>query len=495
MQQTALALSIVVGLAGGNNRLADRPNVLLIVSEDNGAELGCYGDPYARTPRLDRLAAEGCRFANAYVTHAVCSVSRASFLTGLYPFQNGQIGLATHRYAMFRAWDNLVGILKSQGYRTGLMGKLHVNPESAFPFDFRWNDPKAISFNRRDVARIAEVAGEFFGEVDGPFLLSVNYSDAHFPLLRQQHGLPENPLDGNDLRPLPFIGADSPRLREGTADYYNCLTRLDTGVGMLLDELDKAGKASRTLVIYIGDHGAQFSRGKATCYEGGLRIPMIVRWPGGVKPGVVRDELVSTVDLLPTVLDAIGLPRRASLPGQSLLALANARKVPWRKYLFAERTAFHAASFFPQRTMRDERYKVILNLLPERTNPVPGFYERHEGSFFIYGTEQEELRTASADVQQAYRTWRNPPRVELYDLANDPWEFRNLADKPEMAGVKRRLVGELARFRKEHGDPLLDPGRLDKLAKEHDHVNRNMKGGRYGKEDNWNYVQYLDTHP
>ena len=103
--------------------------------------------------------------------------------------------------------------------------------------------------------------------------------------------------------------------------------------------------------------------------------------------------------------------------------------------------------------------------------------------------------TAPAHVQAAYRTWQNPPPVELYDLENDPWEFRNLADEPAMAEVKRRLTGELARFRKEHRDPLLDRGKLDKLAEEHDHVNRNVKGGRYGKGDNWGYLQYLSTDP
>lgn len=480
----------VLASAGASAASAHRPNVLLIVSEDNGAELGCYGDPYVQTPRLDRLAGEGCRFANAYVTHAVCSVSRASFLTGLYPFQNGQIGLATHRYAMFRAWDNICSILKEHGYRTGMIGKLHVNPESAFPLDYR-----AITgsgFNDRPMRKYADAASEFFNGSDQPFFLSINYPDAHFPLLKQQYGLPEEPLTVGDVdTPLPFIGVDTPRLRQGTADYYNCLMRLDTGVGMLLDELDKAGKADNTLVIYIGDHGAQFSRGKATCYEGGLRIPMIVRWPGQVKPGTVRNELVSTVDILPTVIQAAVLPARASLPGRSLLPLAADRDVPWREYLFAERTAYHAASFFPQRTIRDEQYKLILNLTPERANPVAHTYLTMQSGFFLYGTNQQEIDAAPQHIQQAYAIWRKPPPVELYDVQHDPWEFRNLSDKPELADVKQRLLNELDRFRNLHRDPLLDPEKLKKLAAEHDYVATKVKGGRYGRGKNWEYLQYL----
>ncbi len=469
----------------------ERPSVLLIVSEDNGPELGCYGDPFVRTPNLDRLAAQGCRFANAYVTHAVCSASRASFLTGLYPFQNGQIGLATHRYAMFRNWDNIPSVLKRLGYRTGLIGKLHVNPESAFPFDFRWNEAKANSFKSRNVERVAEVAGEFFRGSQRPFFLSVNFSDAHFPLLRQQHGLPKRPLSAGDVKPLPFIGADSPRLRQGAADYYNCLMRLDAGIGRLLEELDRSGKDDETLVIYIGDHGAQFPRGKATCYEGGLRIPMILRWPGQVRPGTVRNELVSTIDILPTVIQTACLPARAPLPGQSLLPLAAGQDVSWRRYLFAERTAYHAASFFPQRTVRDERYKLILNLTPERSNPVHANYLNQRGSFFIYGTKREEIKAAPKHVRQAYDTWRNPPAVELYDLANDPWEFRNLADRPELARVKRRLMRQLQAFRRELRDPLLDAKNLRQLAAEHDHVAKKLKRGRYGPRQSWRYLKYL----
>jgi len=263
---------------------------------------------------------------------------------------------------------------------------------------------------------------------------------------------------------------------------------------MLLAELEKAGKAKDTLVVYIGDHGAQFSRGKATCYEGGLRIPMILRWPGRVTPGTTRDELVSTVDLLPTVLQAVGLPPRASLPGRSLLPLAGGREVPWRKYLFAERTAFHAGSFFPQRTMRDGRYKLILNLTPQRTNPVADRYETHDGVFFIYGTEQQELETAPADVQRAYKTWRNPPPVELYDLQGDPWEFRNLANDPDKADIRQRLSDALQQFRQQHGDPLLDSGKLEKLAEEHDYVHRKVPGGRYGPGQSWKYLQYLQAN-
>ena len=185
---------------------ADRPNILLIVSEDNGPELGCYGDPHTRTPNLDRLASEGVLFENAFVPYSVCSPSRACFLTGLYPHQNGQIGLATHKFSMYRKQTpNVVSILKKGGYKTGLIGKLHVNPESAFPFDFR--AVPGANFNRNEtVANYAAEAARFFAQTrDSSWFLSVNFSDAHLPFLRQANGLPAKPLSADEVRPLPWI--------------------------------------------------------------------------------------------------------------------------------------------------------------------------------------------------------------------------------------------------------------------------------------------------
>ena len=256
----------------------DRPNLLLIVSEDNGQELGCYGEPFVKTPVLDKLASEGVLFKNAYVAQAGCSQSRASFLTGLYPHQNGQIGLATWK---FRLYDddtpNIVRSLKEAGYRTGIIGKLHVNPESAFPFDFK-AIPSA-NFNRNEQESYASEAKRLMSAGEAPFFLSINYPDAHRPFIPQVEGVPVEPLTGKDVQPLAYFGIDNSELLQQTADYYNCMSRLDTLIGELLVTLEKVGKANNTIIAYIGDHGADMLRGKRTSYEGGTRVPLIVRWP------------------------------------------------------------------------------------------------------------------------------------------------------------------------------------------------------------------------
>jgi N-sulfoglucosamine sulfohydrolase len=145
---TALLLAPLAALHAAD---APKPNILLIVSEDNGPQLGCYGDPYAQTPNLERLSSQGVRFNRAFVPQAGCSQSRASFLTGLYPHQHGQIGLATWRFRLYREdTPNLPRSLKAAGYRTGIIGKLHINPESAFPFDF--HEITGANFNRKKLS-------------------------------------------------------------------------------------------------------------------------------------------------------------------------------------------------------------------------------------------------------------------------------------------------------------------------------------------------------
>ena len=204
-----LLLAVVMTAVSALALAAERPNILLIVSEDNGPELSCYGDPYARTPQLDQLAADGVRFERAFVTQAGCSPSRASVLTGLYPHQHGQVGLATWGFRMFRDdTPNLARSLKDAGYRTGLIGKLHVNPESAFSFDFS-RIPNG-NFARKNLADYARHAAEFFAADGGPFFLSINYPDAHGPWLRQVDGLPADPLDPDDVKPLPYFGVARP---------------------------------------------------------------------------------------------------------------------------------------------------------------------------------------------------------------------------------------------------------------------------------------------
>jgi N-sulfoglucosamine sulfohydrolase len=472
--------------------LAGRPNILLIVSEDNGPELGCYGDVYAKTPNLNRLANEGLRFERAFVPQAGCSQSRASILTGLYPHQHGQIGLATWGFRLYRDdTPNLPRSLKEAGYRTGIVGKLHINPESAFPFDF--HEIKSGNFARKDLLQYSQHAATFINASDQPFFLSVNYPDAHDTWLRQVNGLPAQPQTADEVKAMSYMGIDPPGMREMVADYYNCISRLDSLVGDLLAELEKSGKAKNTIVVYLGDHGADMLRGKRTCYEGGLRIPLLIRWPEKIA-AQVRHELVSTIDLMPTLLAAAAVKLPQGLPGRELQPLFAPGKAEWRTHYYAEyHTHAAAPNYFPQRCVRTDRYKLIENLLPGEVHPdfdntVSKLEKEAKRREIADGLNLSNvIAQATPEVRAAYACMRQPPQFELYDLQADPFEFTNLAELPEHAKVLQELQVALKQWRQETHDPLLVPEHLQRLNTEV----RSIKKKDAASDYHWGYPDYF----
>jgi N-sulfoglucosamine sulfohydrolase len=480
LQLVVLPLMIVVyGIEPA--QAVDRPNILLIVSEDNGPDLGCYGNQYVKTPNLDELAAGGIRFNRAYVAQAGCSPSRASILTGLYPHQNGQIGLATWGFRLYSPdVHNVVRSLKSAGYRTGIIGKLHINPKSAFPFDME--EIPTSNFSRKKLGDYAKHAEAFFQDDEKPFFLSVNYPDAHKPWIHQAEGLPKQPVTADEVRPLSYMGVDTPQFRELNAGYYNSMSRLDVLVGDLLAALKRSGKSDNTLVIYLGDHGADFLRGKRTMYEGGLRIPFIVNWLGRVKSNQVLEELVSTVDLVPTMLAVAGAEPEEQLPGRSMLPLLLNESAEWRQYLFSEYHT-HAATdnFYPQRGVHNQRYKLIENLLPDEVNPGYDF----TNAFF--DSAPAAIEASAPDIRDAYHLMRQPPRFELYDLQNDPYEFHNLAASAQHRAVMTELQKQLATWREQTRDPLLDADALQQLKQEV----YSIKSKAESKKHDWSYSRYF----
>jgi N-sulfoglucosamine sulfohydrolase len=481
-------------LASGFSRFANasqksrpKPNILLMVGEDHGMQLSCYGDKHISTPNLDALAGSGVRFEHAYVAQAGCSPSRASIFTGLYPHNNGQIGLATHGLRMYKDdTSNLTTHLKNAGYRTGIIGKIHVNPESAFMFDFK-AFPKS-NFNDRPVKEFARTAGEFFRASDDPFMMWISFPDAHRPFLDQQHGVPAKIMGPDDVSTLPMVGVTTARTLETTANYYNCMQRLDVGAGMVLKELADCGKADNTLIIYLSDHGPDFPRGKKTMREGGSRVPMIMRWEGRLPKGRVESRLVSSLDILPTILEAAGISRHQDdLDGMSLLPLFDKKSARWRKYLFTEFTLHWPETYYPGRAVRDSRFKLVHNLLPGRKNPVYDIYlvEQRPETF-----TPEELENEPEHIRRAYDIFRQPPEFELYDLKADPWEFHNLADDPQYAGELARLKEQLAKWQIETNDPLRHKSILEKFTAENDAT---MSSGKYVKKKlgQWKYPKYF----
>ena len=285
---------------------------------------------------------------------------------------------------------------------------------------------------------------------------------------------------------------DSARLREQVANYYNCLERLDSGVGLLLKELQRSGRADNTMVIYFGDHGAQFPRGKGTVYEGGLRVPLIVRWPGHAKAGTTRKELVSTIDLLPTALEAAKVQSPANLPGRPLQPLlSGAVSSPWREYAFALTTGSFTRACYVQESIRDSRFKLISSPRPGTDNlDADTYLDPSHPHFVISGATAKEQVAAAPHVRAAFALWSRPPRYELYDLKTDPYEWHNLADDPSHAQTQSRLTKALEAWQRETRDPFLDLTNVNTYVEEQ--LSNRDFGYRKQPDFRWSY---LDTFP
>lgn len=481
-----LAVSFSFVLLKNKTKPAGQPNILLIVSEDHGQHLSCYGDTIVSTPNLDQIADDGFLFTNAYVSESVCSPSRSTILTGLYPHQSGHLGLTTHGFHYVGEIKTIYAMLKKAGYRTGMIGKLHIQPDSIFPIDF--HPIKDPNYQKKGLERYARYAGEFMQASDEPFFLMVNYPDTHWPFQDVVEGRPSKTVSPAEVVPFPYIGFDNERIRRYTASIYNCMLRLDECIGELTGTLKQSGKRENTLVIYLSDHGDEMARGKFDIYEASNKVPFLVSWPGRIKKGVKSNALVSSIDIVPTILDVAGLPvpRRAS--GKSLMPLFEEPSESFRNYLFTEKNCDQKGMYFPRRAVRDSKYKLIYSLLDGRENEVALQYTRNSDkprTDPVAGSPTlDELKNAPAQIQKVYQDWINPPKVQLYDLENDPWEFHDLSSDPEYAEVKQRLLNELFKWQKETGDPLRFPGKLKKLTLENDTI-------KVSKNMQWQYPQYL----
>ncbi len=470
----------------GREKGESPPNILLIVSEDHSPHLSCYGDTIINTPNLDKIASEGVLFNNAYVTQSVCSPSRSSIFSGLFPHQSGHLGLASHGFHYVGDVKNIYQIVKEAGYRTGMIGKLHVNPESDFPIDY--HPLKSANFAKLGLDRYAKYAGDFFTQSSDPFFLMVNYPDAHGPWQDTVENRPRSSkiVTSDEVAVFPYIGFENERIRKITANYYNSIQRLDECIGELMQTLLNSAKDENTLVIYLSDHGDQMTRGKYNVNEAGTKVPFIVKWPGKTQPGVKSDALVSTVDIVPTILNAIGKEEETprSITGKSLLPLLMQPELSLREYLYVEQNADHKLAYFPRRAVRNERYKLIYTLLNDRKNRVAEYYMIDWP--LEYGSPTlEELQSAPEYIKEMYNSWIDPPKIQLYDLQKDPWEFYDLADDPEYNEIKETLFSKLKSWQEETDDPLRFPEKLKALTTEIDTIETSSR------RNTWHYPKYL----
>lgn len=418
-------------------------NILLITCHDLGRFLGCYGVTTVQTPHLDRLAADGVQFTNAFCTAPQCSPSRAALYTGRYPHSNGVMGLTHADFAwdLHPAEQHLAQYLRRAGYATSLVGIIH-EAQSAERCGF---DEVVAPGHGEEISDQTLLLLAQYADRQQPFYLQVGYHEPHRVAPPGEERPDYMGFAGDYIRPDDSLGVtipeylmDTPQARRELTELQGAVRYLDAALGRLLAGLRTSELDEQTLVIFTTDHGLALPRAKCTLYDPGLETALLLRFPGrGWMGGKRHTPLVSNVDLTPTLLDLLDLPLPAALQGQSLLPLLDNEPYEPRSCLFAEMT-YHDY-YDPQRCIRTDTHKLIVNFsaAPSFMNPSQSWQPRTRP-------------VTPADPPTAYH-----PLMELYDLDNDPFERENLAERRAEQPVRAELLARLYDWMKRSDDPLL----------------------------------------
>lgn len=409
--------------------------VVLVTADDLGwRDVGAYGLDAIATPALDRLVHEGVAFDRAFDVVSTCSSSRASVATAQYPHTHGVTGL-THRHpdlSLPEGTPTLARQLQAHGWPTALQGKWHLSEAEpgAYGYDAWLETP--IDQRIRDVGPALDFLSQ---HADGPYYLELNFMQTHRDLLDrflQVEGYEVDPADA--APPAYWALPDWPEIREEVAGYLSQLRFMDALLGQVLDHIDRLGRTDDTLVVFLSDNGPPFPGCKLTLYDRGVGTPLMFRWPGGLPPAW-HDDLVSTVQIAPTVLELVGAPPLPGAQGDSLAGRLLGRTGPVAAEVHAEMES-HIEPH-PARSVRTARHKYIRNLDPTPWGPGDGGGDH-----------------VDALAQVPGQTWDEPrPAEELYDLVTDPLEQDNRIDDPTLAGVRADLRARLLAHAARTDDP------------------------------------------
>jgi len=485
--------ALTLSVAGGAER-----NIVFFITDDESPTLGCYGDPAAVSPAIDAVAADGTLFTHAFATTASCSASRSVVMSGLHNHANGQYG-HQHSYHKFDSFANVVSlalprVLTNKGYRTAQIGKYHVAPEEVYRFETYLKGPN------RNPVQMAENCREFIeADSEKPFFLYFGTSDPHRGGGKDESfdGTLKPDLFGNRKNdgahkgvdevffdpaevPVPPFLPDTRECRSELAQYYQSCARIDQGVARLVEILEEAGVWDKTLFVFTSDHGMAFPGGKTTVYEGGLKVPFIVRNPYEENRGIVSSAMISHIDITPSLLDfAGGLDKETNGPrnrisgreywkgkpymakenrgpefksyhGKSWISILGDPEATHWETIFASHTFHEIQMYYPMRVVRDENYKLIWNLAHGLPYPFAS-------DLWAASTWQAQwAKGMDADFgNKTVETYVNRPEFELYDMKKDPNETRNLAGNPEYAEVLTAYQKRLREYQDTMNDPWI----------------------------------------
>ncbi len=398
------------------------PNILWLVSEDNSPLLGCYGDEFATTPNLDKLASEGFLYTHAYANAPVCAPARNTIITGVYACSNGNQHMRSY-YPKSEKVKTYPEFLREAGYYCTNNAKTDYNTNTIDPAKIWDESSNKAHYKNRPEGK--------------PFFAVFNTGISHEHVIHKS--TPSNELrhSPDEVTIAPYHPA-TPEMKHDWAQYYDKVEDMDTWIGKKLKELDDLGLADNTIVFYYGDHGGVLARSKRYVYETGTRVPFIIRIPKkykylfpAPKPNSKVDRLISFVDLVPTLLSIAGIKIPDYLQGDAFLG-DQKTKDPQYAYMFRGRMD---ERYDMSRAVRDRKYRYIHNYMPFR------IYGQRLGYLWrapSVGSWERAYKNGECNaVQSAF--WETKPAEELYDTENDPWEINNLAGDPRYKEVLLRL--------------------------------------------------------
>ena len=408
-----------------------RPNIVFITCHDLGQHLGCYGQPSVPSPALDSIAVQGVLFENSFCTAPQCSPSRSVLHTGRHAHTNGMMGLAhaNFKWRMHPDEQHIAQRLRQAGYSTVLFGVQHL---------VGGDEAKSLGYdtaqNRMPARELGEAAAMFLSEPDlkQPFYLEVGFFEPH------------RPYDYGDVEPDDRLGAsvppylpDSPEAHAEFAAAQGAIGALDVGVGRIFEALAANNLLENTWFIFAADHGLAMPRAKCTVYDPGIETALIMHWPGGGLVGGRRiTEMISHVDMVPTLLDALAMDIPDNLHGRSYWPLLQGQPYAPNREVYAEKT-FHT-DYEPMRAIRTSTHKLIVNLDQDIAVNTPS-----------------DIQLSPIYPQVLPQIAVHRPHIELYDLENDPHEQRNLAGQPQVAAIERDLKQRLLAWMETTDDPIL----------------------------------------
>nr|HMP17810.1 sulfatase [Gemmatales bacterium] len=408
------------------NQTVTPKNIVLIVADDLGFELGCYGHPVIKTPHVDALASNGVRFTHAFATTSSCSASRSVIMTGQYNHTNGQYGLAhaEHHFSCLDRSPTLPALLQKAGYYTGLIGKDHVLPRKLFPYDYY---PAVNGRSGADVADRVETFVDQAAQAEKPFYLLVGFIDPHLDGIGFANQKTYRNITPGHYRAQDFLGKlprflpEQAAVQEDFADYANSVHRLDQNVGKVLAVLERKKLVDSTLIIFLSDNGIPFPGAKTTLYDSGIHLPLIIQAPQLSRRGTTQDAMVSWVDIAPTIIDWAQVSIPKEMAGRSFLTLLRGESSTGWDKVYLSHTFHEVTMYYPMRGLRTRQYKYLWNL----ASPLPYPFA---SDLYASPTWKAVLQDKIEKLgERNFNSFMQRPVEELYDIIKDPYETKNLA--------------------------------------------------------------------